>query len=97
MLAEEYELSLETLVTAKGKEMNFVLLSIALQMKNAALAKLASLQMQVSCKACGCIHEAELVKKTLNDFIENNERCPKCNAKNQVVAKPRNILYSSQG
>jgi hypothetical protein len=55
------------------------------------------LQAQVSCKNCGCIHEAEANIAT-GDYLINQDKCPKCNSNSRLVVKPgTRLIWHANG
>lgn len=55
--------------------------------ENVSVGALISIQVQVSCKGCNGIHEAEAIKEADSEYLVNNDKCQKCDHKNRLVAK----------
>lgn len=64
-------------------------------MENVSVGVLVSIQIQVSCKDCKCIHEVEAKKEEGTEYLLNNDKCPKCAQKSRLVAK-QGIFCSKQ-
>jgi len=62
-------------------------------MENVSVGVLMSIQMQVTCKSCKCIHELEAKKEGETEYLLNNEKCPKCEQKSKLVAKQGFIYF----
>ncbi len=73
---QEYDSTLESVVLAKS-----------MRLENVSVGNLISIQVQVSCKDCKCIHEAEAQKETDSEYLINNDKCPRCGSKSRLVAK----------
>jgi len=58
-----------------------------MRLENVSVGHLISIQVQVSCKDCKCIHEAEAQKEADSEYLINNDKCPRCGSKSRLVAK----------
>jgi len=58
-----------------------------MRFENVSVGSLISIQIQVSCKDCKCIHETEAHKEPDSEYLVNNDKCPRCGQKSRLVAK----------
>lgn len=64
-----------------------------MRLENVSTGTLISIQVQVSCQSCKCIHETEAIKEPDSEYLINNDKCPKCGQKSRLVAKQGTWLY----
>jgi len=58
-----------------------------MRFENVSVGSLITMQVQVSCKDCKCIHEADAHKEPDSEYLVHNDKCPRCGQKSRLVAK----------